>query len=529
MSMTLAAAGAVIGAVTGAVTGAAAGAAAHAGGFDPTEHLPPLQVVVPLLGALVCAVVRQRHACIAIMVGVSALSVLIAVGLLVQVLGSGTISYALGGFAPPLGIEYRVDVPNAFMLVLVALIGALVALYAPRSLADEIPPERQGWYCTTYLVCLAGLLGMAITGDAFNAFVFMEISSLAMYTLIALGQDRRSLVAAFQYLVIGTIGATFYVIGVGFIFLMTGSLNFYDIAGLLPGVEHERPLVAGLAFVTIGLGLKFAMFPLHLWLPNAYAYAPTVATAFIASTATKVAFYLLLRYWFSIYGDYFVLTMSPAAPLVMVLAVLAMVTCSLSAIWQINVKRMLAYSSVAQVGYMLLGVALMTEAGLTGGIGHLFNHAIIKCCLFLAVGCVYYSTGVTRVEYLAGLGRTMPLTMGAFVVGGLGLIGVPGTAGFVSKWFLIQGAAEQGHWWLVAAIVVSSVLAVFYVGRVVEIAWFREPTAPVVRRPPWEMVTVTWVLAAAIIWFGIDTELNASIAGEAARVLLEGWGPADGR
>ena len=499
-----------------------------AGGLDLAAHLPALQVVLPLLGSAVCALVRQRHLCIALMVGVSVATAAIAVGLLLQVLEVGTISYAIGGFPPPLGIEYRVDIPNAFVLVLVSLVGALVAIYAPRSLADEISPERQGWYCATYLICLAGLLGMAITGDAFNAFVFMEISSLAMYTLIALGQDRRALVAAFQYLIIGTIGATFYVIGVGFLFLMTGTLNFQDMAGLLGGVEQQRPLIAGLAFVTIGLGLKFAMFPLHLWLPNAYAYAPTVATAFIASTATKVAVYLLLRYWFSIFGDDYVLAMSPAAALTFTLAALAMIVCSLSAIWQVNVKRMLAYSSVAQVGYMLLGIALMTEAGLTGGISHLFNHAIIKRCLFLAIGCVFYSTGATRVEDLAGMGRAMPLSMGAFVVAGLGLIGVPGTAGFVSKWFLIQGAAEQGRWLLVAVIVVSSVLAVFYIGRVVEVAWFREPAVTVHRRPPPEMLAVTLALALGVIWFGIDTELNAAIAGEAARALLAGWGAGDG-
>lgn len=499
-----------------------------AAGFDSAAHLPALQVVVPLFGALVCALVRQRHACMALTIASSVACAVISFSLLAQVREVGTVSYAMGGFAPPLGIEYRIDAANALMLVLISLIGALVAIYAPRSLANEIPPERQGWYCSTYLVCLAGILGMAITGDAFNAFVFMEISSLAMYTLIALGQERRALVAAFQYLVIGTIGATFYVIGVGFLFLMTGTLNFYDMAGILPGIEHERPVIAALAFITIGLGLKMAMFPLHLWLPNAYAYAPTVATALVASTATKVAVYLLLRYWFSIFGGLFVLTMTPAAALLMTVAVLAMIVCSLSAIWQINIKRMLAYSSVAQVGYMLLGIALVNEAGLTGGISHLFNHGIIKCALFLAIGCMYYSTGVTRVENMAGMGRVMPWTMGAFVIAGLGLIGIPGTAGFVSKWFLIQGAVQEGQWWIVAAIVVSSVLAVVYIGRVVEIAWFREPVVPVVRRPPLEMMVVTWAMAVGVIYFGIETDLNAGLAAEGARILLHGWGTPHG-
>ena len=185
---------------------------------------------------------------------------------------------------------------------------------------------------------------------------------------------------------------------------------------------------------------------------------------------------------------------------------------------------MLAYSSVAQVGYMLLGIALVSEAGLTGGIAHLMNHAIIKACLFLVVGTMFFATGATRIEHMAGIGRSMPLTMAAFVIAGLGLIGVPGTAGFVSKWYLIQGAAEAGAWWLVVVIVVSSVLAVVYIGRVLEVAYFREPAGPVQRQPGPEMQLVIWALVAATIWFGVQTDLTAGVAGEAARELLAGYG-----
>ena len=494
-------------------------------GFDLAHQLPALQVMVPLLGAVVCAVIRQRHICSILNIACSLVMPAIAFAILAQVQAHGTISYAMGGWAPPIGIEYRIDLANAFVLVLVSLMGAAVSLYAPRSIANEIPPEKQGWYYAMYLMCMSGLLGMAITGDAFNVFVFMEISSLAMYTLIALGSERRALVAAFQYLIIGTIGASFYVIGVGLIFVMTGSLNLYDIAGLLQDAEHQRPVIAGLAFITIGFGLKLAMFPMHLWLPNAYAYAPTVATAFISSTATKVAIYLLLRFIFSVFGVEFSFSVAPMAEGLMVLAALAMIICSLSAMFQINVKRMLAYSSVSQVGYMLMGIALVNEAGLTGGVSHLFNHAIIKACLFLAVGCIFYSTGVTRIENLAGMGKRMPLTMGAFVIAGLGLIGVPGTAGFVSKWYLVQGAAEAGLWWIVAVIVVSSVLAIFYVGRVIEVAYFQEQKAKVVRPPAPEMVVMTWVLALAVLYFGLETELNADLAGAVARELMVGWAP----
>jgi len=489
------------------------------------DHLPALQVVVPLLGAVVAAILRKGALAWLVALAVSWTMPVIAFALLHQVQAHGPISYAIGGWAPPAGIEYRIDQANAYLLILVSIMAALVTTYAPRSVANEIESERQGWYYATFLLCLTGLLGMAITGDAFNVFVFMEVSSLATYVLIALGRDRRALVSAYQYLVIGTVGATFYVIGVGLLFAMTGTLNLVDIAGRLEEVENSRPVIAALAFIGIGISLKLALFPLHLWLPNAYAYAPSAITAFLASTATKVAVYLLLRFVFSVYGIDIAFGDTPAATMVLVLAVMAMLGPSLVAIFQTNVKRMLAYSSVAQIGYIMLGVALVSQAGLTGGISHLFNHAIIKGCLFLAVGCMVYSTGITRIEQMAGIGRTMPLTMGAFVVAGLGLIGVPGTAGFVSKWFLIVGAVEQGMWLLVAVIVSSSLLAVIYVGRIVEIAWFREPVHAAVapRNPPVEMLTITWVLAFATVYFGLDTQITAGVAAQAAELLLAGY------
>ena len=202
-------------------------------GFLPQEHLPALQVVVPLLGAVLAALVRRGAIAWMITLAAAWSMPVIAFALLDQVLTSGTISYALGGWAPPVGIEYRIDQANAFMLVLVSIMAALVTTYSLRSVASEIAPERQGWYYSMFLLCLTGLLGMVITGDAFNIFVFMEVSSLATYVLIALGRDRRALISAYQYLVIRTIGATFYVIGVGLLFTMTGTLNLVDIAGRL--------------------------------------------------------------------------------------------------------------------------------------------------------------------------------------------------------------------------------------------------------------------------------------------------------
>ena len=489
-----------------------------------SSNLPALQVVLPLLGAVLAALVRRGPIAWLIALVVSWTMPVIAFALLKQVLAEGVVSYALGGWAPPLGIEYRVDLVSAYILILVSVMGALVISYAPRSVASEIAPERQAWFYTMYLLCMAGLLGIAITGDAFNAFVFLEVSSLSTYVLIALGRDRRAVLSAYQYLIVGTIGATFYVLGVGLLYVMTGSLNLADIAGRIGDIENIRPLLAALAFITVGISLKVALFPLHLWLPNAYAFAPSVVTAFLASTVTKVAIYLLLRYLFSIFGVVFVFRDLPVTEILIVLSVAAMIIASVVAVFQANVKRMLAYSSVAQIGYITLGIALATQAGLTGGIVHIFNHAVMKAALFMAIGCVVFRTGAVKIEDIAGIGRRMPLTMSAFVIAGLGLIGVPGTVGFVSKYYLVAAALEQGLWWLAAVIVISSLIAVVYIGRVIEVAWFREPATAIVaaREPPLEMLAATWMLTAAIVYLGFNTELTAGIAARAAEVLLAG-------
>lgn len=490
-----------------------------------SEHLPALQVVLPLLGAVFCAMIRSGTVAWAIALIVSLAMPVIAGLLLAQVLADGPISYALGGWAPPWGIEYRVDVVNAFILVLVSVIGAIIMPYARASVASEIAAERQAWFYTMYLLCLCGLLGIAITDDAFNAFVFMEISSLSTYVLIALGRDRRALLAAYQYLILGTIGATFYVIGVGLLYNMTGSLNLFDVAGRLDEIENSRTILAALAFLTVGISLKLALFPLHVWLPNAYTYAPSVATAFLAATATKVAVYLMLRYFYSVFGTAFVFDKVAVTEILLILSLAAMFGASIVAVFQDNVKRMLAYSSVAQIGYVTLGICLANQTGLTGGIVHLFNHALMKGALFLVLGAIVFRIGSVELGQLAGIGRRMPLTMGGFVLAGLSIIGTPGTVGFVSKWYLALGALEKGWWWLVFLLVLSSLISVVYIGRVVEVAWF-QPTsksAEAAVEPPPSMLVPSMLLVAATVYFGIDTSLTAGIAGEAAEALLAGF------
>ncbi|WP_419166428.1 monovalent cation/H+ antiporter subunit D family protein [Candidatus Palauibacter sp.] len=487
-------------------------------------QLPVLQVVIPLIAAPLCIILRRRALVLPFAIGVCWITFAVSVALLGEVLASGVITYELGGWSAPWGIEYRVDALSAFVLLFVSGLGALVLTYAPRSLADEIPASRHYLFCTLYLLCLTGLLGIAITGDLFNVFVFLEISALSSYALIAQGGRRQALPAAFQYLVMGTIGATFILIGIGLMYQMTGTLNMADMAARLPAAGGSRTALVAFGFLTVGIALKMALFPLHVWLPNAYAYAPSVVSAFIAATATKVSVYILLRFMFSVFGIEFSFEELGLGRALMPLALAGIVIASTVAIFQRNVKRMLAYSSVAQIGYMVLGISFATATGLTGGIVHLFNHALIKGGLFMAMGCIMLRLHSVDLEDMAGIGRAMPWTMAAWALGGLGLIGVPATAGFISKWYLIQAALEDYSMLVAVIVLFSSLLALVYVWRVLEIAFFREPSerAREAREAPLSMLIPTWVLLAATVFFGIYTSYSAGVASRAAEAVLGG-------
>ncbi len=489
------------------------------------QHLPALQVVIPLLSAPLCLLLNKPRIAWALSLIASWLALIIAIALLQQVLSTGTLSYELGGWAAPWGIEYRVDLVNAFVLLIVASIGAVLMPFALCSVAREIPAERHALFYTAYLLCLAGLLGIAITGDAFNLFVFLEISSLSSYIMISLGRDRRALTAAYQYLIMGTIGATFILIGVGLLYMMTGTLNMLDLAQRIPSVADTRTVRVALAFLTVGISLKLALFPLHLWLPNAYTYAPSVVTAFLAATATKVAVYMLLRFLFTVFGAALSFEEMLVHTILLPLALVAVFSASIVAIYQDNLKRMLAYSSVAQIGYIILGISFTSVTGLTAAILHLFNHALMKGALFLALGCVVYQLGSVRLADIAGLGRRMPWTFAAIVVGGLSLIGVPLTVGFISKWYLVLAALEGGLWWVAVLVLLGSLLTVAYVWRVVETAFFQPaPRKAPSQEAPLTLLLPTWTLIGANVYFGINTELTVGVARRAAEWLIGGGG-----
>lgn len=493
-------------------------------------NLPALQVVLPLVSAPIAVLLRSRGLAAAVVTAAAWSAFAIAICLWQQVGETGVISYAMGNWAPPWGIEYRIDHLTSFVLLLVTGMAAVVLPYSRASIEREIPREQHYLYYAMFALCLAGLLGITITGDVFNIFVFLEISALSTYVLIALGRDQRALTAAYRYLIMGSIGATFIVIGIGFLYLMTGTLNIADMAERLRAVEHTRPVLVALAFLTVGISLKLALFPLHQWLPNAYTHAPTAATAFLAATATKVSVYVLIRFYYSVFGESLIFGQLPLPQIMLFLSLLAMFIASFIAIFQDNLKRLFAYSSIGQIGYITLGLSFGSVHGLTASIVHLLNHGLAKAAIFLLIGGIVFrispsgsAPAVPGFDRLAGLSKRMPLTCIGMVIAGLSLIGVPGTAGFISKWYLILAALEQGQVWLVGAIVSSSLLAVAYVWRFVEAAYFSPaPDTPhAAKEAPLALLVPAWILVIATLWVGLDTTYSLGSASAAAQQLLK--------
>ena len=486
--------------------------------------LAALLVVLPLAAAPLCLLQGRLLVSWGVTL-VTAFGCLLAAGAIAVSLAgdeAGALRYFFGGWEPPWGIVYHLDAVNAPLCVLVAFYVLVVLAWGLPSITREVAADRRGVFHASLLLNLAGMLGVLCTGDIFNQFVFIEIASLSAYALVALGPDRRAPAAAFSYLIMGSIAANFILIGLGYLYALTGTLSMADMHVRLAEVGHTRTAVMAYAFFTVGLGIKFALFPLHGWLPAVYARAPLVVAVLFAAIATKVYLYAWLRLGMHVFDVQLLYRQLHLDMLFAVLACIGILGGSLAALAQRDLRLLLAYSSIAQLGYMVLGFSLATQAGLQAGLLHLFNHALIKGALFMAAGNLVLRSGSTRLADLAGLGRYMPWTAAALSLAALGLVGIPPTAGLISKWYLVGALLEVGHLPGVAVVLVGSLLAALYTWKLFRVLWFTAP--PAGRTPPAEaprsMLVPLWLLAAGVLIFGLDSGLPLEWAGRAARVLL---------
>ena len=475
------------------------------------EQAPALLVIIPLLSALLVnmAGLINRQYCFPIAIAGIFGSFAASVVALIEVMENGVIHYRLGGWPPPFGIEYVIDHFNGLVLVTIAFVSLLAALFSKESIKQELPDKIPQFY-TLFILLVTGLLGMTVTGDAFNLYVLLEISALTGYALIAMG-DNRAMVASFNYVILGTIGASFYLLGVGHLYIMTGSLNMADLLRILPGLYSVNAIFIALLLILVGTWIKMAFFPMHGWLPNAYTYAPSAAGCLVAPLVTKVSVYIMIRIMLSVFSPLYVYSVIGLSDTIVWMAVVAILSGSFLALAQTDFKKMLTYLIVAEVGYMVGGAWLASTNGLTGAILHIVNDALMTLCLFIFAGIVIYKRGGHQLQDLAGLYKKMPVTMAAFTVGALSMIGVPPTAGFFSKWYLILGAIDAGRYHFMVALLVSSLVNAILFFKVIEIAYFEpkvdhhggEAETVIIDEAPLSMLVPLIIVALSLIVIGL--------------------------
>jgi multicomponent Na+:H+ antiporter subunit D len=476
------------------------------------SNLPVLLFLVPFVGALLCVLAGWlRPGAAAIL---AAASMVLTAGLCVwaayNVWSFGPLHTDLGGWAPPLGIRWQLDALSALLILLVGIIGAGVLASSARSIRTQLP-HRQPVYYACALLLVSGLMGMALTADLFNLFVHLEVASLSGYALVA-GGRKPAIRAALDYLIIGTIGASMYLLGVGFLYASTGTLNMAEAAALLAQGD-ARLNVVGLLLITVGLAVKMGLFPLHTWMPAAYATAPAPAGALMAPLATKVSAYALVRILF------WVVQVDALEQQQVVLTMLAwtgavgMIFGAVQAIRQTDLWRLLVYSSISQMGLIALGLGLADVDSLTGAILHIANDAVMKGALFLAAAAILARFGIRRIEHLPRMRGLAPWTMAVFIVAGLSLIGIPPLCGFYGKWYVLSAAIEQQAWVFVAAILIGTLATAVYVFRLYELLFFAPADRPATIEPGPKldvMGMASVLLAAGIVVLGLFNEAVVS-------------------
>jgi multicomponent Na+:H+ antiporter subunit D len=487
------------------------------------EQFPVLIVTTGVFAGytILIAGLVNRKSCAYIFLSVVFSHFIMSLFILHHVLTVGTIHYWLGGWRPPWGIEYVIDALNAYILCIVLFLSLMAGLYSKMDIEHKLEARKHVTFYTLFQLLVAGLCGVVVTGDVFNMYVLSEIVALTAYALIA-SPGGRALKASYNYLVMGSIGICFYLLGVAFLYSVTGTLNMGDMRILLPPLYHNRVVLAAYVFIFVGFGIKMALFPLHTWLPDAHGFAPSEISALLSGIIIEVYTYAFIRISFSVFTLDF-LRLLPIFDIISWLAAIAMIYGSFLAIAQYKLKRMLAYSSIANMGYIMLGVGISpySSLGLTPALMHILNHGLMKACMFLVAGAFIYKFDLWDITDFRGLGRKMPYTSLAFILASLAMIGMPPSVGFVTKFYLALACLEAGKFPFIAVIFFSTLLMVFYFWRVIEYMYIRvgeEGEREVEREEIPRSMLIPVVLLAllsfimGIIWFtGIPMPLMDAI------------------
>ncbi len=434
------------------------------------SFLVPLIIIIPLIIAVLLVFIKSTFISW-ISTFLTTLSVL---GITSFILIKGnltTISYNFGNFIPPFGIEYEVDALSIFFLFLMSIIGFLTALWSKGNIIGEIGTKNAHLFSSIFLLSFAGSLGIIVTNDLFNLFVFLEITSLTTYILIAMGQRKNSALAAFDSLIVGTISASFYVFGVGILYLLFGTLNANDLVIQISKTPMTPMLMLGIVSITLGILIKIALFPVFWWLPQTYESSPSTLSAFLAGTSVNIALYMLIKVIIIVIGRGVNISLDHLFELLMMLSVFSMFAGGILAIKQDNLKLLLAFSSVSQIGFIVIGISLFNLYGIQSALYLTIVHAFIKSGLFLCVGNLIYIFGTEKLSELRGLGRKSPFTYFTIIYLSLSLAGLPGTSMFWGKLYLIISVIQSTNLVLIISVILASVLSFLYSWKIIYYLW----------------------------------------------------------
>lgn len=405
--------------------------------------------------------------------------------------------FTLGGWGT-LGIALRLDGLTTLMLITINTIGLAMTIFSVQYMNRYTSKLR---YYSIFLCLVAGLNGVVLTGDLFNLYIFMEIVAVSSYALVAFGCEHDELEAAFKYAVLGTVASAFVLIGIALLYARLGTLDMAAMAVKLSASQMDLPLTFALGLFLCGFGLKAALVPFHAWLPDAHPAAPAPVSAMLSGVVIKTAgIYVLCRLVFNV----FTVQLIPVLPVILLLlGTVSMIVGGLLSIGQWDMKRLLAYSSISQIGYIVVGLGLGTPLGLAGALFHLVNHSAFKSLLFLNAGAVEYAAGSRDLRHLGGLRHSMPFTANMSLVGSMAISGIPPLNGFWSKLIIVLACIESGHAWLALAAIVMSLVTLVAVLKIQQSAFYAEHKPGVTPATEVPLLMRTAMLLLVALCFGL--------------------------
>jgi len=487
------------------------------------QHFAIYAIVTPLFVAVLVPIITlwKKNWGMPLVGLALAVSLVLSAMLVPQVRAAGYLSYHLGSWEPPFGIEIRIDFLGIVMMVLISAISLIVAIYSLRYISpkrakeektffffgEEMEEGKKPFYYSLFLVLSAAMLGFVATGDIFNMFVFFELMAICSYALVAIPGSRLSIRAAIKYMLMAVPAAVLVLLAIGLLYSVTGTLNMADLYAQIASSGYTEVITVSYVILIVGFAVKAAVFPLHMWLPDAHSKAPSPISALLSGLIVKMGVFGIIRVTFSVYGAYFPSPLSWVTSILIWVAAGAIIYGAIMAIMQKDFKIMIAYSTVMNVGYIILGFGLADVTALVGSTYHIIGHALAKSCFFLCAGSIISQSGYLTIDDLKGASRRMPLTCAAFALASLSIVGIPPTAGFVGKWYLVWGSLNTGNVFLGAVVLVGSILAAVYCFRVVYYMFFLPPSngawQEVSGEAPLSMVVPTWILAAGTLVLGI--------------------------